>query len=58
VDEWALWIIASRLKATSHLGIRGELKITSLAAEILVSNRTISFVYLNIGLNILTSFNT
>jgi len=56
VEEWALRIIASRLKATSHLGIRAELRITSLATEILVSNRTILFVYLKFGLNIPVSF--
>jgi hypothetical protein len=47
--------MVSRLKATSHPGIKGELRITSLAADILVSSRTISFVYLNLGLNICSS---
>jgi hypothetical protein len=37
---------------TFHFGIKGEFKITSLAAEILVSNLTVSLVYLNFGLNI------
>jgi len=41
VDEWTLRIMASRRKATSHLGIKGEFRITSLAADILVSSRTI-----------------
>jgi len=44
VDEWALWIIASRLKVTAHLGIKGELSIISLAEDIRVSSLTIVFV--------------
>ncbi|MBA7672797.1 hypothetical protein ES703_80984 [subsurface metagenome] len=55
VDEWALWIMASHLRVTSHLGIKGELRIISLAADILVSNRTILLVCLNLGLNICSS---
>jgi hypothetical protein len=49
VDEWALRIIASRLKVTSHFGIKGELRIVSLAEDIRVSNLTILFVYVNLG---------
>ena len=52
VDKWALWIMASRLKMTLHFGIKGELRIVSLAAEILVSHFTVLLVYLNFSLNI------
>jgi hypothetical protein len=44
--------MASCLKAIFHFGIKGELRIISLAAEILISNLTISLVYLKFGLNI------
>jgi len=45
-------IIASCLKVTFHFETKGELRIVSFAAEILVSNFTILLVYLNFGLNI------
>jgi hypothetical protein len=53
VEEWALQIIASRRRETSHLGIKGELRMSSLAAAIFVKLFTILFVYRKFGLNII-----